>query len=597
MGSFVVSARKYRPSSFGTVVGQKNITSTLKNAIKNDHLSQSFLFCGPRGVGKTSCARILAKTVNCFNIADSENIEACNECESCKSFNDGHSLNIYELDAASNNSVDGIRSLVDQVRLAPQIGNRKIYIIDEVHMLSQQAFNAFLKTLEEPPEHAMFILATTEKHKIIPTILSRCQIFNFSRISVADIVSQLERISKSESIEAEPRALHAIAQQSDGAMRDALSMFDQIVGFAGNKMTYEHVIENLNLLNEEYFFKTATAIYEHNVSAGLLIFDEILKKGFDAQHFIVGLGNHFRNLLISQDPKTIHLIETAANIKKQYYEQSKLYNDVLIIHILNALSKCDVNYRSSKNQRLHVELCLIFITKSDLVEKKNDQPQITTIQETVSTPPKPAPNSPSPAINQETPPPPTAPPPQFDSLDPSSGPHGVTDSEKKRNQILKAVSSPSKSAGSKLKGTISIADIMAKKAQEDDAKKDEPIMPFTQEEFLTAWHASILKYKDGGKINLYNTLTKKNPVVDANFNFEIEINNSVQEESITVEKLELLAELRIKLKNHKINLITIVTESKDEYRPYTTLDKFKKMAVKNPKMIELHKRIDLDINN
>lgn len=363
MENFIVSARKYRPATFDTVVGQQSITSTLKNAIKTSHLAQAFLFCGPRGVGKTTCARILAKTINCFSIT--ENIEACDECESCKSFNEGHSLNIYELDAASNNSVEDIRNLIEQVRFAPQLGTHKVYIIDEVHMLSQAAFNAFLKTLEEPPKHAIFILATTEKHKILPTILSRCQIFDFNRIQIADIAGHLTNISQKENITAEEDALHIVAQKADGALRDALSIFDQIVSFSGNNITYDNVIENLNILDYDYYFKLTSAIFNHNISECLLIFNEILNKGFDGHNFINGLAEHYRNLLVCQDGKTVELLEVGNNIREKYKEQAAQGNNKLYVNYLNIISKADVNYKSSKNHRLLVEIMLMQLCSSN----------------------------------------------------------------------------------------------------------------------------------------------------------------------------------------------------------------------------------------
>jgi len=305
MENFIVSARKYRPQTFDTVVGQAHISSTLKNAIRSNHVAQAYLFCGPRGVGKTTCARILAKTINCTS--KTKNIEACDECESCKSFNSGHSLNIYELDAASNNSVDDIRNLINQVSFAPQIGTHKVYIIDEVHMLSQAAFNAFLKTLEEPPKHAIFILATTEKHKIIPTILSRCQIFDFKRIKIEDTVGHLASIAKKEKVKTEEDALHVIAQKSDGAMRDALSIFDQMVSLSGDNITYKTVIDNLSILDYDYYFKVTDALLDKNTSSSLLIFNEILNKGFDGHNFLNGLAEHIRNLLVCPRTREVAL--------------------------------------------------------------------------------------------------------------------------------------------------------------------------------------------------------------------------------------------------------------------------------------------------
>ena len=358
MENFVVSARKYRPATFDTVVGQSHITTTLKNAIKNGHLAQAFLFCGPRGVGKTTNARILAKTINCQNIT--ADVEACNECESCKSFNNNASFNVHELDAASNNSVDDIRNLVDQVRYPPQYGKYKIYIIDEVHMLSNAAFNAFLKTLEEPPSYAIFILATTEKHKIIPTILSRCQIFDFNRIQVKDIADHLAGIAQKESIKAEPAALHLIAQKADGALRDALSIFDLIVTFsAGNAVTYKTTIENLHILDYDYYFRMVDYLNTKDLSNTLLTFDEIIRNGFDGHNFIVGLSEHLRNLMVSKDKATIKLIEVADEIKKKYAAQADSVSLSFIMSCLSIANDCDLHYKGSKNQRLHVELALM----------------------------------------------------------------------------------------------------------------------------------------------------------------------------------------------------------------------------------------------
>ncbi len=370
MSNFVVSARKYRPQTFDSVVGQASITTTLKNAIKNDHLAQAFLFFGSRGVGKTTTARILAKTINCMNLGD--NIEPCNECESCTSFNEGHSFNILELDAASNNSVEDIRHLIDQVRIAPQVGNRKIFIIDEVHMLSTNAFNAFLKTLEEPPEHAIFILATTEKHKILPTILSRCQIFDFHRIQIDDIVNHLKGIASKENVEAEEKALHIIAQKADGALRDALSIFDQIVSFSNNNITYQAVLENLNVLDYDYYFKIINNSLESNIAANLLIYDDVLSKGFDGSQFLIGLSEHLRNLLVCKDESTVTLLEVPEEIKSKYLEQSKQASQDFILSSLDLIRVIETEFRASKNKRLHVEIGIMKLTsvKSNLERQK-----------------------------------------------------------------------------------------------------------------------------------------------------------------------------------------------------------------------------------
>ena len=357
MENFIVSARKYRPSSFDMVIGQDSITNTLKSAIKNNHLAQAYLFCGPRGVGKTTCARIFAKTINCSNLG--ENLEACDECESCLSFNSLRSFNIHELDAASNNKVEDIRSLNDQVRIPPQIGKYSIYIIDEVHMLSSSAFNAFLKTLEEPPSHAIFILATTEKHKIIPTILSRCQIFDFNRIRIEDIVGRLMYVARNEGITAAEEALHIIAQKADGALRDALSIFDQIVSLSGKNITYKDVIENLNVLDYEYYFQSVDAALAGDVSSVLLTFNEVLEKGFDGHNYISGLNSHLRDLLVSKDESTLRLLEATPAIKKRYFGQTGKCPVDFLFKALEIGNSCDLAYKGSKNPRLHIELSLI----------------------------------------------------------------------------------------------------------------------------------------------------------------------------------------------------------------------------------------------
>jgi DNA polymerase-3 subunit gamma/tau len=366
MENFIVSARKYRPSTFSTVVGQESITVTLKNAIKNSHLAHAYLFCGPRGVGKTSCARIFAKTINCSNITS--DFEACNECESCKAFNENRSYNIHELDAASNNSVDDIRTLIDQVRIPPQIGSYSIYIIDEVHMLSASAFNAFLKTLEEPPAHAIFVLATTEKHKILPTILSRCQIFDFSRIKVEDAVKHLKNIAEKESVNIDEEALNVIGMKADGAMRDALSIFDQIVSFSGKEISFENVIQNLNVLDYDYYFRIVDAALEGKVTDVLIMLNEIFEKGFDGHHFIGGLSAHIRDVLVGKDQATIQLLEVSDSVKQKYVDQAKKCPVDFLYEALAILNQCDVGYKSSQNPRLLIELSLIQL--SQIIESK-----------------------------------------------------------------------------------------------------------------------------------------------------------------------------------------------------------------------------------
>jgi DNA polymerase III subunit gamma/tau len=366
MENFVVSARKYRPITFDSVVGQSHITTTLRNAIKSNQLAQAFLFTGPRGVGKTTCARILAKTINCQNV--SEQIEPCNACTSCKNFDQNASFNIHELDAASNNSVEDIRNLIDQVRFPPQDGKYKVYIIDEVHMLSQAAFNAFLKTLEEPPSYAIFILATTEKHKILPTILSRCQIFDFNRIQIKDMASHLAKISEKENIAAEPEALELIAQKADGGLRDALSMFDLNVTFSSNRsLTYAEVLENLHILDYDYYLRMLDSLYAGNISETLLIFNEILAKGFDAHQFIAGLNEHFRNILVCKDPQTVELLDVSESTKQKFLTQSKETSMSFLMSALSVGSQLDLNFKAAKNQRLHVEIGLLKLSQINAV--------------------------------------------------------------------------------------------------------------------------------------------------------------------------------------------------------------------------------------
>ena len=403
MENFVVSARKYRPATFRSVVGQQHVTTTLQNAIQSQHLAQAFLFCGPRGVGKTTCARILAKTINCTNLTPEA--EACGQCTSCVAFQENASFNVHELDAASNNSVEDIRSLVEQVRYAPQQGRYKIYIIDEVHMLSNAAFNAFLKTLEEPPSYAIFILATTERHKIIPTILSRCQIFDFNRIKVEDIREHLRYVANSEHVTADDDALHLLAQKADGGLRDALSMFDQQVTFAGNNLTYKEVVQNLHILDYDYYFRLVDALTSENLSAALLLLDEVMQQGFDLHNFVVGTAEHLRGLLVCKDPVTVQLLEVSAGIREQYVRQAQAAPLPFLLSALNLVSQCDREFKQAKNQRLHVELTLMKLAYlngavqfvRDLVPASNGEAKKKTSDLTAPTPP------PAPSVNNQAP--------------------------------------------------------------------------------------------------------------------------------------------------------------------------------------------------
>ena len=372
MDNFIVSARKYRPTTFHSVVGQESITTTLKNAIRTGKVAQAFLFCGPRGVGKTTCARIFAKALNCEHLT--EDCEPCNTCDSCRAFNDSASFNVFELDAASNNSVEDMRSLVEQVRIPPQGAKYKVYIIDEVHMLSGSAFNAFLKTLEEPPAYAKFIMATTEKHKIIPTILSRCQVYDFKRITENDIRKHLQYVAEQEGVTVEEEALRVMATKADGALRDALSIFDQIVSFTGKNITYQQTVENLNVLDIDYYFRVTDFLFSDDVSSALLLLDEIIAKGFDPQNFIAGMASHFRNLLMAKNPQTVILLETSDSIKQQLLQQSQKADRALLVRALELANQCDFNYKMSNNKRLSVELCLMQIN-ANYVYKKARQSQ------------------------------------------------------------------------------------------------------------------------------------------------------------------------------------------------------------------------------
>ena len=401
MENYIVSARKYRPTTFESVVGQQALTQTLRNAIRSNRLAHAYLFCGPRGVGKTTCARIFAKTINC--LTPTAEHEACNQCESCTAFNEQRSYNIHELDAASNNSVDDIRSLIDQVRIPPQIGKYSVYIIDEVHMLSQGAFNALLKTLEEPPSYAIFILATTEKHKILPTILSRCQVYDFTRITVADTIRHLQYVAQQEGITVGEQALNVVAQKADGGMRDALSIFDQLVAFCGKEISYEQAIEVLNVLNSDYYFRMVDAALQAAVGDALLLLNEVLQKGFDAGHFITGLAQHLRDVLVSKDAATAQLLETSDAIRQQYQQQATRCNARWIFNALDIVNTCDVQFRTAKNKRLTVELALVKLCRLVEAPVTNNQAPIANSPSPIANNPSPITNSPSPITNRQSP--------------------------------------------------------------------------------------------------------------------------------------------------------------------------------------------------
>lgn len=600
MDNFIVSARKYRPATFDSVVGQQHITVTLKNAIKNKQLAQAFLFCGPRGVGKTTCARILAKTINCEHLGD--DLEACGQCDSCKSFLNGNSFSIHELDAASNNSVDDIRSLIDQVRIPPQTGRYKIYIIDEVHMLSQQAFNAFLKTLEEPPAYAIFILATTEKHKILPTILSRCQIFDFNRIKVADMANHLASIADKEGVSYDPDGLHIIAQKADGGLRDALSMFDQIVSFSNKEVTYQAVIDNLNILDYDYFFRLTDAIIQEDSASALLIFDEILAHGFDGSHFIAGLGSHFRDLLVSKEPATLKLLDASDTIRQRYLQQSQQVSPGLLLSALNIANHCEVNYRTSKNQRLQVELALLKMCHisaaiqlakngpSQPLEEVAEKKKPTLTQGAVD-------DRQSSVVSRQ----PSVVSPQ--SAGATAVQHPGDAGPGAQDVDVRPAAPKARSWGNvKLSNAIpDLNNILADK-QSDEETTDEPELlngterqPFDHETLLQHWHALADTLKAENKINLFTLMTANAPQLLPDFQIGVVIENPIQHDLLSSSKIDILNELRTNLRNFAIDLIPIEMKSDTARKPYTAQEKYQAMAAKNPALDVLRKTFNLGL--
>ena len=570
----MVSARKYRPTHFDSVVGQSHITTTLQNAIKTNHLAQAFLFCGPRGVGKTTCARILAKTINCQNLA--ENIEACGECDSCKSFAASASFNIYELDAASNNSVEDIRNLIDQIRFPPQQGKYKIYIIDEVHMLSTAAFNAFLKTLEEPPSYAIFILATTEKHKILPTILSRCQIFDFNRIKNIDIASHLSKIADKESVSIESDALDLIAQKADGGLRDALSMFDLNVTFAaGNQVTYAEVLENLHILDYDYYFKIVDYLFEGNLSKTLLLFSEILQKGFDGHQFVVGLNEHFRNLMVSKTPETIVLMEVSENIQQKFLEQAKAIPLNYLYSALSIGSQLDLNYKAAKAQKLHVEIGLMKMSQlqnifslqqlpEQVVEKKNER--------LVS----------SPIVPTQT---------------PVETPALVTETI----QSYEVQSPKSRKLGgfvpSSMVSTSELETVITPKVQsiiqENNSSEITENKVFTRENLNIIWK----------RYAKTRTMSIEQVMLDRSFVFEnniilLELDNDAQLQHFDLMKLEMMEYLRNTLHNNSVGIeAKMMQRETTERLPYTAQEKYDFLLEKNPILNTLRERLQLDLSH
>lgn len=580
MENFIVSARKYRPATFNSVVGQTALTTTLKNAIQSNHLAHAYLFCGPRGVGKTTCARIFAKTINCQHL--SAEGEACNQCESCVSFNEQRSYNIHELDAASNNGVDDIRSLIDQVRIPPQIGKYSVYIIDEVHMLSQGAFNAFLKTLEEPPAHAIFILATTEKHKIIPTILSRCQIYDFNRITVADTVAHLKYVAEKEGVNIDDNALNIAAQKSDGGMRDALSIFDQLVSFCGNNITYQDVISNLNVLDYDYYFRLVEAFLKGDVTNSLLIFNEVLNKGFDAHHFVSGLSTHLRDLLVCKDPQTISLMEVGADIGKHYQQQAQLCPVDFLFQALKLNNDCDLSYRISNNKRLLVELTLIRICQLTDEKKKSLTEEEKTALKSIAVEPALAPTetktnpvAPTPAVQK-------APEPK-----PATQPQVQSTAKPDFNRSARPVS-------------ISISPMLNKQqnaTQETKQTSEEATTqqePYSNAAFERAWKAYIQLIPK--IVSVVSYINNNKPAKIAEHTYELTFTNIFQEADFKKELGNISNYLRKELKNSNIQFVTKVVEVAERDKRNDPEDIYRKMAEQNPALNILKKNLNLEID-
>ena len=603
MENYIVSARKYRPSTFESVVGQRALTTTLKNAIATGKLAHAYLFCGPRGVGKTTCARIFAKTINCMSpTADGE---ACNQCESCTAFNEQRSYNIHELDAASNNSVDDIRQLVEQVRIPPQIGKYKVYIIDEVHMLSASAFNAFLKTLEEPPRHAIFILATTEKHKILPTILSRCQIYDFSRIGVEDTVAHLAYVASKEGITAEPEALNVIALKADGGMRDALSIFDQVVSFTGGHITYKSVIENLNVLDYEYYFKLTGFFLENKISDALLLLNDVLNKGFDGSHFITGLSSHLRDLLVSKDPATLPLLEVGASIRERYQAQAQQCPLPFLYRAMKLCNDCDLNYRASKNKRLLVELTLIQVAQ--LTAEEDDgangrspkqaikpifthpaaaqQPQATaampqqTVQPAVQTN-----STPQPAATQHS-----------NATTPHATPTAVLMAqgrEEKKIPVMKmsglgvSIKRPHIEEEQRNPSSNPTAAHQAAQPEEDYIFNERDLNYYWQEYAgrMPKEQVAIAKRMQNMRITLINDTT-----------FEAVVDNEIVAKEFTGMIPTLQNYLRTRLKNRKVTMTVRISAPTEKVRAYGRVEKFQMMAQKNSALLQLKEEFGLEL--
>ena len=593
MENYIVSARKYRPSTFRSVVGQRALTTTLKHAIEQNKLAHAYLFCGPRGVGKTSCARIFAKTINCLH--PTAEGEACNECESCRAFNEQRSYNIHELDAASNNSVDDIRTLIDQVRIPPPIGKYKVFIIDEVHMLTTAAFNAFLKTLEEPPHHALFILATTEKHKVLPTILSRCQIYDFNRISIADIVEHLTYVASCEGVETEPEALNVIAQKADGGMRDALSIFDQVVSFTNGHITYQAVIDNLNVLDYEYYFRLTEAILGGNVRAALLILNEILSKGFDGQNFITGLASHFRDLLVCRDEATLVLFEVGASIRERYKAMAKQCADQLLFRAIELANSCDLNYKVSRNKRLLLELTLIQLCQLTQVEESKKKALIEPLAPTASAPataPLPSavsaqPTTPRPVTT--TVPPSVQPPSQ--AVPPTTSSRPVVTPTPTAAPSEKRISRP---MGLSLREMREGPSKPAMQSAPTATVRENLDTPFTEESLRTAWTQFAQSIEK--EVHLKHTMLNCEPKLLDPHLFEVVVHNPAQQDELLQKTLSILSFIRRQLRNDHVQLRVRIEEGNQKQIAVTAAEKFALLLKINPALGKLKEEFDLKLD-
>lgn len=576
MENYIVSARKYRPTTFESVVGQQALTQTLRNAIRSNRLAHAYLFCGPRGVGKTTCARIFAKTINCLNPTAEH--EACNECESCAAFNEQRSFNIHELDAASNNSVEDIRSLIDQVRIPPQIGKYSVYIIDEVHMLSQGAFNALLKTLEEPPSYAIFILATTERHKILPTILSRCQVYDFSRITVADTIRHLQYVAKSEGITASEEALNVVAQKADGGMRDALSIFDQLVAFCGKTITYEQAIDVLNVLSSEYYFRLIDIALQGVVPEALLLLNEVLQKGFDAGHFITGLAQHLRDVLVSKDAATTQLLETSDAIRMHYQQQSTRCNARWIFNALDIVNTCDMNYRTARNKRLTVELALVKLCRLvEVPEVQSVSVQSPRVQKVQPVQPAPVPSAPVVAPSQST-----------------STVSRPAASTPKTAPAAPPMAMPSLGNLGQIKAsTTPAADTTTPASEVNQQPKELRNTPFTIDQLIDAW-AGLSEYFPGEE-RLNAMLTTVIPELISPELCRITVANPWQKQEFAKFGRTVMNIVRDRLKNDQLKLQVEVGDYKKTTRAYTSAEKYKVLEQMNPNIADLRTRLNLQL--